>query len=99
MDTTLGPPHRSHRPTALFLNLPGTARTAYHTNPKTTLGETVPGWLRSICVCARYMRALRSEALCHIISQWRGTAAELHGCCVRESTVLLLVCQHIDRVT
>ena len=58
----------------------------------------MPGWLRSICVCARYMRALRSEALCHIISQWRGTAAELHGCCVRESTVLLLVCQHIDLV-
>ena len=41
------------------------------------------------------MRAVR---LCHTTSQWRGTAAELHGCCVRESTVQTLVRQHIDRV-
>ena len=41
------------------------------------------------------MRALR---LCHTTSQWRGTAAELHGCGVNVTTVLLLVSQHIDRV-
>ena len=37
--------------------------------------------------------------LCHTTSQWRGTAAELHGCGVNVTTVLLLVSQHIDRVT
>ena len=40
------------------------------------------------------MRALR---LCHTTSQWRGTTAEQHGCCVSMTTVLLLLSQHIDR--
>ena len=40
------------------------------------------------------MRALR---LCHTTSQWRGTTAEQHGCCVSMTSVLLLLSQHIDR--
>ena len=40
------------------------------------------------------MRAVR---LCHTTSQWRGTAVELHDCCVRVSTARTLVQQHIDR--
>ena len=32
------------------------------------------------------------------LTQWCGTTAELHGCCVREATVRTLVRQHIDRV-
>ena len=53
----------------------------------------LPGWLRASC--GRHMRAVR---LCHTTSQWRGTAAQQDGCCTRMSTVLLLVCQHIEHV-
>ena len=52
----------------------------------------LPGWLRASC--GRNMRAVR---LCHTTSQWRGTTAEQHGCCVSMTTVLLLLSQHIDR--
>ena len=63
--------------------------------PTTQTNNTwrLPSWLRASC--GRHMRAVR---LCHTTSQWRGTATELHGCCIRTSTTLLLVRQHIDRV-
>ena len=69
--------------------------TAQPIQPTTHTNNTwrLPGWLRASC--GRHMRALR---LCHTTSQWRGTAAELHGCGVRVTTVLLLLSQHIDRV-
>ena len=55
----------------------------------------LPGWLRASC--GRYLRAVRQ---CHTTLQWRGTAAQLHDCCVRVSTARAraLVRQHIDRV-
>ena len=68
--------------------------TAQPIQPTTHTNNTwrLPGWLRASC--GRHMRALR---LCHTTSQWRGTTAEQHGCCVSMTTVLLLLSQHIDR--
>ena len=69
--------------------------TAQPIQPTTHTNNTwrLPGWLRASC--GRHMRALR---LCHTTSQWRGTTAEQHGCCVSVTTVLLLLSQHIDHV-
>jgi len=69
--------------------------TAQPIQPTTHTNNTwrLPGWLRASC--GRHMRALR---LCHTTSQWRGTTAEQHGCCVSMTTVLLLLSQHIDHV-